>query len=89
MTSKHTTGLLGPKGFQEKWKRPMKVVKAKQRPKGDQKQNFNFFFTFLGSLGVFYCMISIFLNFKVVKAKKAALLAGRPSLIYGSLYCQN
>ena len=33
-------------------------------------------FTFLGSLGVFYCMISIFLNFKVVKAKKAALLAG-------------
>ena len=54
----------------------MKVVKAKQRPEGDQKQNFNFFFTILGSLAVFYCMISIFLNFKVVKAKKAALLAG-------------
>ena len=54
----------------------MKVVKAKQRPESDQIQNLNFFFTFLGSLGVFYCMISIFLNFKVVKAKKAALLAG-------------
>ena len=54
----------------------MKVMKAKQRPEGDQNQNFKIFFTFLGSLGVFYCMISIFLNFKVVKAKKAALLAG-------------
>ena len=54
----------------------MKVVKAKQRPESVQIQNFKFFFTFLGSLEIFYCMISIFLNFKVVKAKKAALLAG-------------
>ena len=54
----------------------MKVMKAKQRPEGDQKQNFKIFSTYLGSLGVFYCMISIFLNFKVVKAKKAALLTG-------------
>ena len=37
---------------------------------------FQNFFTFLGFLGVLYCMISIFLTFKVVKAKKAALLAG-------------
>ena len=41
-----------------------------------QNTKFQILFTFLGSLGVFYCMISIFLNFKVVKAKKAALLAG-------------
>ena len=54
----------------------MKVVKAKQRPESEQKQNFKFFFTFLAYLGVFYCIISIFLNFKVVKAKKAALVAG-------------
>ena len=51
-------------------------MKAKKRPYGDQNQNFKFFFTFLGSLGVFYCMISIFLNFKVIKAKKAALFTG-------------
>ena len=66
MIFNHTIGLLEPKGFQKKLKRPMKVMKAKQRPEGDQKQNFKIFSTFLGSLEVFYCMISIFLNFKVV-----------------------
>ncbi len=76
MTFNHTTGLLEPQGFQKKLKRPMKAVKAQQRPDGDQKQNFKKFSTYLGSLGVFYCMISIFLNFKVFKAKKATLLAG-------------
>ena len=54
----------------------MEVMKAKQRPEGDQNQNFKIFFTYLVSLGVFYFMISIFVNFKVVKAKKATLLAG-------------
>ena len=54
----------------------MKVMKAKSKAKGWPKQNFKFFFTFLGSLGVFYCMISIFLSFEVIKAKKAALVAG-------------
>ena len=54
----------------------MKVMKAKSKAKGWPKHNFKFFFTFLGSLGVFYCMISIFLSFKVIKAKKAALVAG-------------
>ena len=47
-------------------------TKAREWP----KTKFQKFFTILGSLGVSYCMISIFLNFKVVKAKKAALLAG-------------
>ena len=57
----------------------MKIMKAKQRPEGDQNQNFKIFFYIFGylvSLGVFYFMISIFVNFKVVKAKKATLLAG-------------
>ena len=42
---------------------------------GWPKSKFQIFLIFLGSLGVFYCMISMFLNLKVVKAKKAALLA--------------
>ena len=59
-----------------------KMKKANEGREGQTKARewpntkFQIFFTFLGSLGVFYCMISIFLNFKVVKAKKAALLAG-------------
>ena len=54
----------------------MKVMKAKQGPEGDQNQNFKKKIIFLASLGVFYCMILMFLNFKVFKAKKATLLAG-------------
>ena len=58
------------------------MKKANEGPEGQTKarecQNTKFqnFVIFLGSLGVLYCMISIFLNFEVVKAKKAALLAG-------------
>ena len=54
----------------------MKVMKAKSKARGWPKTKFQNFFTFLGSLGVFYCMISIFLSFEVIKAKKAALVAG-------------
>ena len=32
-------------------------------------------FTFLGSFGVFYSWITVFLSFKVIKAKKATLIA--------------
>ena len=46
------------------------------KARGWQKTKFHFLKTFLGSLGVFYCMISIFLNFEAVKTKKDALLAG-------------
>ena len=54
----------------------MKIVKAKSKARGRPKTKFQNFFTFLGSLGVFYFMISIFLSFEVIKAKKAALVAG-------------
>ena len=54
----------------------MKIVKAKSKARGRPKTKFQNFFTFLGSLGVFYCMISIFLSFEVIKAKKAAVVAG-------------
>ena len=37
-------------------------------------------FTFLGSFGVFYSWITVFLSFKVIKAKKAATLAGKAEL---------
>ena len=37
---------------------------------------FQNFFTFWGSLVVFYFMISIFLSFEIIMAKKAALVAG-------------
>ena len=54
----------------------MKIVKAKSKARGWPKTKFQIFFTFLGSLGVFYCMISIILSFEVIKAKKAAVVAG-------------
>ena len=41
-TFKHTTGLLRYQGLQEKWERPTKAVKAKQRRESQQNQNFIF-----------------------------------------------
>ena len=38
--SKHTTGLLRCQGFQEKYKRPTKVVKAKPKAREPKKWNF-------------------------------------------------
>ena len=43
MTFKHTNGLLRCQGLQEKWKRPTKVMKAKQRPESQQCLNFMIF----------------------------------------------
>ena len=43
MTFSHTTGLLRYQGSQEKWKRPMKVVKAKSKasePRGNYNHRF-------------------------------------------------
>ena len=79
----HTTGLLGIKKFKKKYKRPMKVVKAKSKARRWKITRVYDFFTFLGSLGFFYCMIFIFLSFKVNKAKKAALVAGKANLHWG------
>ena len=78
MTFFHTTGLLGYQGFQENYKRPMKVVRAKSKAR-----KLNNFFTSLGSFGVFYSQISLFLSFKAIKAKKAALVAGNANLHWG------
>ena len=43
MTFKHTNSLLRCQGLQEKWKRPTKVMKAKQRPESQQCLNFMIF----------------------------------------------
>ena len=37
----------------------------------------------MGSFGVFYSQISLFLSFKAIKAKKAALVAGNAKLHWG------
>ena len=60
----------------EKMKKANEGHEGQTKARGWPKTKFQILFTFLGSLGVFYCMISIFLNFKVIKAKKAALLTG-------------
>ena len=72
----HTNGLLRHQRSSKNYKRPMKIMKAKSKTRGWPKTKFQIFFTFLGSLEVFYCMISIFLSFEVIKAKKAAVVAG-------------
>ena len=79
----HTTGLLRHQKIQKKYKRPMKVVKAKSKARRWKITKVYNFFTFLGSLGFFYCMIFIFLSFKDNKAKKAALVAGKANLHWG------
>ena len=72
----HTTGLLRYQGFQENYKRPTKVVKSKPKASGSSIPILNNFFTSLGSFGVIYSQISLFLSFKVIKAKKDALFVG-------------
>ena len=79
----HTTSLLRYQGFQENYKRPTKVVKSKPKASGSSIPKLNNFFTSLGSFGVFCSQISLFLSFKAIKAKKAALLAGNANLHWG------
>ena len=50
-------------------------MKAKQRPESQQYLNFMIFFLSTGSFGVLYWQIWMFLSFKAIKAKKAALVA--------------
>ena len=83
MTFFHTTGLLRLQGFQENYKRPTKVVKAKSKARESSIPKLNDFFTLLGSFGVFYKQISLFLSFKAIKAKKATLVAGNANLHWG------
>ena len=61
----------------------MKVVKAKSKARRWKITKVYNFFTFLGSLGFFYCMIFIFLSFKDNKAKKATLVAEKTNLQRG------
>ena len=74
MTFSHTTGLLRYQGSQEKWKRPMKVVKAKSKASESKITKVYNFFILLWSFSVLYSHISVFFSFKDIKAKKAALV---------------
>ena len=78
MTFFHTIDLLRHQGFQENYKRPTKVVKAKSKARESSK--LNIYFISLSSFGVFYSQISIFLSFKAIKAKKAAVVARKTKL---------
>ena len=58
-------------------------MKAKTKGRESSVPKLNIFFTSLGSFGVFYSQISVFLSFKAIKAKKAALVAGNAKLHWG------
>ena len=58
-------------------------MKAKSKARESSILKLNNFFTSLGSFGVFYSQISLFLSFKAIKAKKAALVAGNANLHWG------
>ena len=79
----HTIGLLRHQGFQENYKRPTKVVKAKSKARESSKSKLNIFFISLSSFSDLYSQISVFLSFKAIKAKKAALVAGNAKLHWG------
>ena len=77
---KYTTGLHRCKGFQKKYKRPTKVVKAET--KGQRAKNVKSL-DFLVALSLFdvnNTLISLFSSFKAMKAKKAAIVAGKAKL---------
>ena len=55
-----TTGLIGHQGMQEKYKRPIKVVKAISKATGVSMFKKSTFLVVLGQIGVKDVMISIF-----------------------------
>ena len=79
----HTINFVRYQGFQQNHKRLTKVVKSKPKASGSSIPKLNNFFTSLGSFGVFCSQISLFLSFKAIKAKKAALVAGNANLHWG------
>ena len=83
MTFKHTSMLLRPQGFQEKWKRPIKVVKAKQRPWGELFANLTIFSHHGLHLVSFIAIFVCFFSFKAKKVKKATLVATNTKLQNG------
>ena len=52
----------------------MKVMKVKSKARHYQKSKFYTFFIYLGSFGDDWLEINFDLNFKVLKAKKAAMI---------------
>ena len=62
---------------------PDLVVKFKRKASGSSIPKLINFFTSLRSFGVFYSQISLFLSLKAIKAKKAALVAGKANLHWG------
>ena len=72
MAFNHTTGLLGPQGFQEQWKRPMKVAKAKLKARIYEIRILYIFLVLLGLFGGIRQIFPLVWSSKVKKAKKAA-----------------
>ena len=79
----HTTGLLRHQGFQENWKKANKGRKGQIKGQGVKNAIFSYFLVNLASFGVNKADISIFLNLKAMKAKKAAIVAGKAKLQTG------
>ena len=61
----------------------MKVVKAKSKVRESSLSKLNIFFLSLGSFGAFHSQIFLFLSFKAIKVKKAALVAENIILHWG------
>ena len=80
ITFKHTNGLFRCQGLQKKYKKA--DIGCKGQNKGQRAKNVKIldFFVVLGLFGVNNALISLFLNFKARKAKKAAILAGKAKL---------
>ena len=76
----HTTGLLRHQGFQENWKKANKGRKGQIKGQGVKNAIFSYFLVNLASFGVNKAEISIFLNLKAIKAKKAAIVAWNGNL---------
>ena len=65
----------GIKDFRKIEKRPTKVAKAKSKARESKMSIFKISLVNLGSFGVDKAEISLFLNLKAIKAKKAAIVA--------------
>ena len=76
LTFFHTTSLLRCQEFQKKLYKADKGRKGKIKGQGLENLNFDLFFMSLRSFSVDYAQMSLFSSFKVIKVKKATLIAG-------------
>ena len=79
----HATGLLRYQGLQENHKRTTKVMKVKTKARDKSIPKFEKKIIFLGSFSVSCLQFFVFSSYKVIKAKKATLVAENANLHLG------